>query len=72
MTHRLIHQLDLVGADEPIGDEAMKAYTDTYKKPLPNKAIATLRAVTRLANGSVMAASAALATEGVAVEVTVA
>ncbi|KAK3138116.1 hypothetical protein QOZ80_5AG0364760 [Eleusine coracana subsp. coracana] len=60
-THRLIRQLDLAGTDEAIGDEALKRYMAMYKSPLPRKAIATIWAMTRLANGNITKAAAALA-----------
>ncbi|GJN04040.1 hypothetical protein PR202_ga21550 [Eleusine coracana subsp. coracana] len=69
-THRLIRQLDLAGADEPIGDEALKRYTAMYKSPLPRKAIAAIRAMTRLANGNITKAAAAMAEEELAAQTT--
>jgi len=68
-THRLIRQLDLVGQEEAIGDEAVEKYERMYQRPLPRKTMAALNAVTRIASGAVMAASAALAAEAGAEEV---
>ena len=62
-THRLIRQLDLAGQEEAIGDEAVEKYERMYQRPLPRKTMAALTAVTRIASGAVMAASAALAAE---------
>ena len=49
-THRLIRQLDLVGQDEAIGDEAVERYERMFQHPLPRKTRAALQAVTRIAS----------------------
>jgi len=67
-THRLIRQLDLVG-QEAIGDEAVERYERMYQHPLPRKTRAALQAITRIASGAVMEATAALAAEASAAEV---
>jgi cyclopropane fatty-acyl-phospholipid synthase-like methyltransferase len=59
-THRLIHQLDLVDAGEPLGDEVMQKFIEMFQDPLAPKAIVVLRAVTRLANNQATEAMAAL------------
>ena len=63
VTHRLIRQLDLVGSQEAVGDEAVEKYIKMHHGPLPKKTAAALAAVTRIASGAVMEASAALAAE---------
>ena len=42
-THRLIRQLDLVGQEEAIGDEAVEKYERMYQRPLPRKTMAAER-----------------------------
>ncbi|CAO2039669.1 unnamed protein product [Urochloa humidicola] len=68
-THRLIRELDFVGDGEAIGDEAVAKYERMYQGPVPRKSVAALAAVTRVASGVVMAASAALAAEAAAAQV---
>ena len=68
-THHLIRQLDLVGQEEAIGDEAVERYERMYQHPLPRKTRAALQAITRIASGAVMEATAALAAEAGAAEV---
>ncbi|CAO2179556.1 unnamed protein product [Urochloa humidicola] len=68
-THRLIRQLGMAGAGQEVGDEAVEQYIKMYQRPLPRKTVAALQSVTRIANGAVMAAAAALAAEAGAVEV---
>ncbi|RCV36025.1 hypothetical protein SETIT_7G286600v2 [Setaria italica] len=59
-THRLMRQLDIVGQDQAIGDEAAAQYEKMYKGPMPRKTVAALAAVSRVASGVVMAALAAI------------
>ncbi|CAO2162745.1 unnamed protein product [Urochloa humidicola] len=68
-THRLMRQLDFVGQDEPIGDEALEKYEKMHYGPMPRKTVAALAAVTRVASKVVMAASAALAADASAAQV---
>jgi len=56
-TARLSRQLDFA---DVTGDEAVKRYTELYKKPLNKNVLAALRRATKLDNDSVMAASAAM------------
>ena len=60
-THRLIRQLDKVGQEDAISDEAVERYERMYQHPLPRKTRAALQAITRIASGAVMEATAALA-----------
>ena len=66
---QLDHRLDLVGQEEAIGDEAVERYERMYQHPLPRKTRAALQAITRIASGAVMEATAALAAEAGAAEV---
>lgn len=52
-----------MGSQEAVGDEAVGKYIKMYHGPLPKKTAAALAAVTRIASGAVMEASAALAAE---------
>ncbi|KAF8725767.1 hypothetical protein HU200_020320 [Digitaria exilis] len=70
-THRLMRQLDIIGQGQAIGDEAVAQYERTYAGPMPRKTVAALAAVTRVASGVVMAASAALAADAEAAQVEV-
>jgi hypothetical protein len=60
-TVRLIQQLDLNGGPDVVGDDAVKLYTDMFKKPLPSEALAALRRATRTDNDEVMAMAAVMA-----------
>ena len=51
-----------MGSQEAVGDEAVEKYIKMYHGPL-QKTAAALAAVTRIASGAVMEASAALAAE---------
>lgn len=62
-THRLILQLDLAGTEEPIGDEALKKFGATFRNGLSKKAIAAIRAATKLANGQITKVTTVLAEE---------
>ncbi|KAK3132053.1 hypothetical protein QOZ80_6AG0515120 [Eleusine coracana subsp. coracana] len=62
-THKPIRQLDPAGPYEEIGDAALKKYAEMNKAPLPKKAVAAIKAITRLANGGITTATAALAAE---------
>ncbi|CAN6198765.1 unnamed protein product [Urochloa humidicola] len=68
-THRLIRELGFVGQNEPIGDEAVAEYERMHYGPMPRKTVAALAAVSRVASGVVMAASAALAADAVTAQV---
>nr|CAB3488847.1 unnamed protein product [Digitaria exilis] len=70
-THRLMRQLDIIGQGQAIGDEAVAQYERTYAGPMPRKTVVALAAVTRVASGVVMAASAALAADAEAAQVEV-
>ncbi|XP_072151134.1 uncharacterized protein [Setaria viridis] len=59
-THRLMRQLDIVGQDQAIGDEAVAQYEKMYKGPMPRKTVAALAAISRVASGVLMAALAAI------------
>jgi hypothetical protein len=62
-TTRLIKQLDLAGAGEAASAAAFKQYAAMFQGPLAPKAIAALRAATRLADDDVSKAAVALAME---------
>nr|CAB3463806.1 unnamed protein product [Digitaria exilis] len=62
-----MRQLDIIGQGQAIGDEAVAQ----YERPMPRKTVAALAAVTRVASGVVMAASAALAADAEAAQVEV-
>ncbi|KAF8700744.1 hypothetical protein HU200_034099 [Digitaria exilis] len=50
-------------SDQAIGDEAVAQYERTYAGPMPRKTVAALAAVTRVASGVVMVASATFAAD---------
>jgi hypothetical protein len=69
-----MRQLDFVRQGQVVGDEAVAQYEQMYQgsTPMPKKTVAALAAVTRVASGMVMAASAALAADAEAAQLEVA
>ena len=60
-SHRLIKAFGVAGNNEPIGDEALQAYVQTFATPLSPEHIEAVRRLTSLDSGPVMAATAQLA-----------
>lgn len=64
-THRLIKAFEVVGPDEPIGEQALEDFSKSFTTPLTPQQIAAVRSLTSLDSGPVMDASARLvAAEG--------
>jgi hypothetical protein len=64
-THRLIKAFEVVGPNEPIGEEALEAFANKFGTPLTPEQIDAVRKLTSLDSGAVLAASAQLvAAEG--------
>jgi hypothetical protein len=64
-SHRLIKAFEVVGPNDPIGEEALEAFAKTFGKPLSKEQIDAVRRLTSLDSGAVMAATAQLvAAEG--------
>ncbi|KAG0533265.1 hypothetical protein BDA96_04G178100 [Sorghum bicolor] len=60
-SHRLIKAFGVAGNNEPIGDEALQAYVQTFATPLSPEHIEAVRRLTSLDSGPVMAATTQLA-----------
>jgi hypothetical protein len=60
-THRLIKAFQVVGPNDPIGEEALDAFAKTFGAPLPPEHIKAVRKLTSLDSGAVTAAAAQLA-----------
>jgi hypothetical protein len=59
-THRLIKAFEVVGPNEPIGEEALEAFANKFGTPLTPEQIDAVRKLTSLDSGAVLAASAQL------------
>jgi hypothetical protein len=59
-TQRLIRAFDLVGPNEPIGEEALEAFAKRFGSPLSPQQIQAIRKLTSLDSGSVLAATGQL------------